>query len=128
MGKIKMQKSIQTKRNDSKESDMSQETIAKATTRPFRRMFSGVEEMLESSWNKMVLYQLKNILLMEKNKGYYRNEMNIKEVIPIHREKIMDESGREVVLVQKMVLYYNGYQDYFTVVDSIPKVKNRTLH
>lgn len=57
-------------------------------------------ERLETT---ILLSKIRNILLTERIKGYYRNEMNIKEIIPLSSEN------------QKLVIYQNNMTDIVEV-------------
>lgn len=49
--------------------------------------------------SKILLTQMKTILLQEKRKGYYRNEINVREIIPLSNDT-------------KLVIYENGMFDF----------------
>lgn len=49
--------------------------------------------------SKILLTQLKTILLQEKRKSYYRNEINVREIIPLSNDT-------------KLVIYENGMFDF----------------
>lgn len=49
--------------------------------------------------SKILLTQMKTILLQEKRKGYYRNEVNVREIIPLSNDT-------------KLVIYENGMFDF----------------
>ena len=57
-------------------------------------------ERLETT---ILLSKIRNILLTERRKGYYRNEMNITEIIPLSSEN------------QKLVIYQNNMTDIVEV-------------
>lgn len=57
-------------------------------------------ERLETT---ILLSKIRNILLTERIKGYYRNEMNITEIIPLSSEN------------QKLVIYQNNMTDIVEV-------------
>lgn len=49
--------------------------------------------------SKILLTQMKTILLQEKRKSYYRNEINVREFIPLSNDT-------------KLVIYENGMFDF----------------
>lgn len=49
--------------------------------------------------SKILLTQMKTILLQEKRKSYYRNEINVREIIPLSNDT-------------KLVIYENGMFDF----------------
>lgn len=49
--------------------------------------------------SKILLTQMKTILLQEKRKSYYRNEINVREIIPLSNDT-------------KLVIYDNGMFDF----------------
>ncbi len=49
--------------------------------------------------SKILLTQMKTILLQEKRKSYYRNEVNVREIIPLSNDT-------------KLVIYENGMFDF----------------
>lgn len=49
--------------------------------------------------SKILLTQMKTILLQEKRKSYYRNEINVREIIPLSNDI-------------KLVIYENGMFDF----------------
>ena len=57
-------------------------------------------ERLETT---ILLSKIRNILLTERIKGYYRNEINITEIIPLSSEN------------QKLVIYQNNMTDIVEV-------------
>ena len=57
----------------------------------------------ESLETTILLSKIRNILLTERIKGYYRNEMNITEIIPLSSEN------------QKLVIYQNNMTDIVEV-------------
>lgn len=67
-------------------------------------------ERLETT---ILLAKIRNILLSERIKGYYRNEMNITEIIPLSSEN------------QKLVIYQNNMTDIIEVnTKSLKKIKS----
>ena len=54
---------------------------------------------LERLKSKILLSKMKTLLIEERRKGYYRDEMNVKELIPLEKDK-------------KLVVYENGMIDF----------------
>lgn len=63
--------------------------------------FKGGENMkkVDRLKSKILLTQMKTILLQEKRKSYYRNEINVREIIPLSNDT-------------KLVIYENGMFDF----------------
>ena len=68
-------------------------------------------ERLETT---ILLSKIRNILLTERIKGYYRNEMNITEIIPLSSEN------------QKLVIYKNNMTD-IVEVNAKPLTKEKKI-
>ena len=60
---------------------------------------------------KVVLYQIREILIQEKNKGYYRNLANIHERLEISRAKCYDGRGREYDKIKNIIYWTNGFYE-----------------
>lgn len=69
---------------------------------------------LERLETKILLSKIRNILLSERIKGYYRNEMNITEIIPLSSEN------------QKLVIYKNNMTD-IVEVNTKPLTKEKKI-
>lgn len=54
---------------------------------------------LESLKSKILLSKMRAFLIKERRRGYYRDEMNVKELIPLEENK-------------KLVVYENGMIDF----------------
>ena len=54
---------------------------------------------LERLKSKILLSKMKTLLIEERRRGYYRDEMNVKEFIPLEENK-------------KLVIYENGMIDF----------------
>ena len=63
--------------------------------------FKGGEIMkrLERLKSKILLSKMKTFLIEERRRSYYRDEMNVKELIPLEKDK-------------KLVVYENGMIDF----------------
>lgn len=77
---------------------------------------------LERKKIKITLYKVREILLKESSRGYYRNEMNIKEIIDLGSGNYMNDNMIEYNTHQKMNIYENGYFEIYTAL-SLKKKK-----
>lgn len=64
---------------------------------------------------KLALYRVKDILINEGNKGYYRNFINIKEDVEIDRETNIDSNGNEYDSIKNIIFWSNGFYGVNTV-------------
>ncbi len=61
---------------------------------------------------KILLYQIREILIRERTKGYYRNNANYKEIEDINKEHFLVR-GEDFIQIQRMVIYENGMFDFY---------------
>ena len=54
---------------------------------------------------------IRDILLNEKSRSYYRNMVNVKEEFDIGEDILV---VGEYILVPRMVIYDNGFYDFYT--------------
>ena len=54
---------------------------------------------LERLKSKILLSKMRTLLIEERRRSYYRNEINVKELIPLEKDK-------------KLVVYENGMIDF----------------
>ena len=86
---------------------------------------SPLKGTMERWWMMYTLCKMREILIQERNKGYYRNVANLKEIIELEEGSYMDENGVEYATKQKMQIYQNGMVDFFTL--AVKKEKTKEL-
>lgn len=64
---------------------------------------------------KLALCRVKDILINESNRGYYRNFINIKENIEIDCETKIDSAGNEYDSIKNIIFWSNGFYGVNTV-------------
>lgn len=95
---------LEREKGQSKEND-NLEVVADSVT-----LFSKIDQLM----TKLALYKMREILIQEKSKGYYRKAINVIEKIEIAREKCIDCNGVEYDKVQYIVYWDNGFYELNT--------------
>lgn len=78
---------------------------------------------IERCQQKIALEKLKDIVINESRKGYYRNAVNVTEQIELEKNISMNELGQEYLETTIMQVYANGYCEFFTIRRAVNKVK-----
>lgn len=78
-------------------------------------MNNKLRNKLERLHIKRTLMKVKDILISERNKGYYRNAMNIKEIIDINIETRQDIENNQRRYITKLIIYQNGFSEFCTL-------------
>ncbi len=73
---------------------------------------------------KILLYRIREILIRERTKGYYRNNANYKEIEDINKEYFLVR-GEDFIQIQRMVIYENGMFDFYKFM--VPDYRKKTL-
>ena len=65
--------------------------------------------MLKSTYEKVMLYKIRQIIINEFNNPYYTNGGNILEIIDLGSERIEASKLKYVEHINNMVIYKNGF-------------------
>lgn len=76
---------------------------------------NSFKEFLVKWKMKYTLCKLREILIQERNKSYYRNAINLKEIIELENGSYFNNYGVEYITKQNMQIYQNGMIDFFTM-------------
>lgn len=91
--------------NDNNLTESTNDSQITEDTKNKHTIFSRIDKYL----TKLALYRVREILVEEGNKGYYRNPINIAEQIEIAREKGIGKNGFEYDTVKNIVYWSNGF-------------------
>lgn len=72
----------------------------------------NLQTKLERVMTKVALYQVREILIQEKYKGYYRHDTNIQESIELSRTKCLNSLNFEYDKVETIVYWSNGFYEF----------------
>lgn len=82
---------------------------------PASSLIQTTKQALQNLKTKLILCAIKEALITEKNKSYYRNSINIKEELLLNQESTIDQDGITSVTSQYLVTYQNNYQDFYSL-------------
>lgn len=72
---------------------------------------------------RFTLCMVREILLVEGRRGYYRNALNIQEIIDLEQGIFVDDDGVEYTTINRMQFYYNENCEFCTFLYPKKKIK-----
>lgn len=83
---------------------------------------------ISQSYEKFVLYVLKDIMLKEMQSGYYQNAANVKEFIDIDNHLQLDSNGKEFNHIENLCIFQNGFYTFNSFNMTISSMSGRRKH
>lgn len=72
---------------------------------------NNIIDKIDRYFTKLALIRLKEILINETNKSYYRNLINVEKTIELDNETKSEDNGVEYTTTKNIVFWSNGFYE-----------------
>ncbi len=84
--------------------------------------FRKITQKIEGLQTKAALSKIRQIIIEEERKSYYRNAIHVQEIIDINRHTDKDDCGRYYCHEENMVIWSNGYYSFHSFDYTISEI------
>lgn len=100
----------------------------KSSSERMGNFFEKVTQKIEKLQTRAALSKIRQIIIEEERKSYYRNGVHVQEIIDINHHTGIDEHGRSYYHEENLVIWSNGYYNFNSYDQTISEVYIEPSH